>query len=118
MRKFSVFFTALVILLTFSLAFTACDDDSTSSGKGIVGKWEGMYSSYKIILELFANSRFTYTIDYNMEDIPNTTMQGTYNLVDGDILELTFDNKPDEPERGYYDGNTINLGYGITLTKK
>ena len=100
------------------MAFTACDDDSTSSGKGIVGKWEGMYSSYPVTLELFADSSFTYTVEYPNVPGYKTTMNGTYRLVDGDILEFIFDSKPDEPERGYYDGNTIRLPGVGTLTKK
>ena len=112
MKRFSVFFIILVCLLT--LGFVSCDDWDT--GDGIVGKWEGMYSVYPVTLKLFENSSFTYTVGDTYAPIYNA--KGTYRLVDGDILELIFDSKPDEPERGYYDGNTIRLPGVGTLTRK
>jgi hypothetical protein len=103
MKKRVVFWSILVLLLVFGLAFTSCDTDSKATK--FEGRW---YNTNGVVRYAFSGNNFTL---YD----PDATVNGTFTFDDFNI-RFTASNGATNRTTYSLSGNTLRIDSGGSST--
>ena len=108
MKKLSFTLAMLVLVLVFGLVLVSCDNETTSGGVSIVGRWVAV-DIFTYVFEFKSDSTFVLT-DSNPSPYDRLNLPGTY-TISGNRVTLNWGYDTDiitiENNSFYFEGMTF-----------